>query len=253
MKAMLYALENGRKWRQLPKSFGDWNALYKRVNRWAKSGLLANIFEYLYQEEITSLNMDRLCLDSTIVKVPPKRLLSMFASRTRPVAARLLSGTWSFKKSGSQSIGRSRCGNTTKIHLLCVDAKTPVALLLTEGHRHDAPQGRKLLKDSGSAPELLYKYGKSPEQSITLIADKSYEGDKTRKLAKVLGYDLCIPPKSNRKEPWEYDTELYKSHNEVEGNFRRVKEYRRVFTRYYKFDVMYMGFVMFGYIIEALR
>ena len=71
VKAMLYALENGGKWRQLPKSFGDWNALYKRVNRWAKSGLLASIFEYLYQEEITFLDMDRLCLDSTIVKVHP--------------------------------------------------------------------------------------------------------------------------------------------------------------------------------------
>jgi len=71
MKAMLYALENGGKWRQLPKSFGDWNAIYKRVNRWAKSGLLIRIFEYLYQEKITSLDMSRLCLDSTIVKVHP--------------------------------------------------------------------------------------------------------------------------------------------------------------------------------------
>jgi len=71
MKAMLYALENGGKWRQLPKSYGNWNALYRRVNRWAKSGLLARIFEYLYQEKITSLDMDRLCLDSTIVKVHP--------------------------------------------------------------------------------------------------------------------------------------------------------------------------------------
>ena len=158
-----------------------------------------------------------------------------------------------FKKRGKQAIGRSRGGNTTKIHLLCADAKTPVALLLSEGHRHDALQGRKLLEDSGSTSELLHKYGKDPEQSITLIADKAYKGDKTRKLAKGLGYDLCIPPKSNRKESWEYDTELYKSRNEVERNFRRVKEYRRVFTRYDKLDVMYMGFVMLGYIIEALR
>ena len=69
MKAMLYALENGGKWRQLPKSYGNWNAIYRRVNRWAKSGLLVTIFEYLYQEEITSMSIDALCLDSTIVKV----------------------------------------------------------------------------------------------------------------------------------------------------------------------------------------
>ena len=158
-----------------------------------------------------------------------------------------------FKKSGEQSIGRSRGGNTTKIHMLAADERTPVAFSLSEGHRHDAPQGRKLLDDCGHVPTLLSKYGKDPEQSITLIADKAYEGDKTRKLAISLGYDLCIPPKSNRKEPWEYDTELYKSRNEIERNFRRVKEYRRVFTRYDKLDVVYMGFVMFGFIVEALR
>ena len=72
MKAMLYALENGGKWRSLPKrDFGDWNAIYKRVNRWAKSGLLFLIFEYLYREKITSLDIDALCLDSTIIKVHP--------------------------------------------------------------------------------------------------------------------------------------------------------------------------------------
>jgi len=71
MKAMLYALENGGKWRSLPKSFGDWNAIYKRINRWAKSGLLAKIFEYLYKEKITSLEIDILCIDSTIVRVHP--------------------------------------------------------------------------------------------------------------------------------------------------------------------------------------
>ena len=71
MKAMLYALENGGKWRQLPKSYGNWNALYRRVNRWAKTGILAEIFEYLYREKITSADIDALCIDSTVVKVHP--------------------------------------------------------------------------------------------------------------------------------------------------------------------------------------
>jgi len=137
--------------------------------------------------------------------------------------------------------------------MLCADERTPIAFLLSEGHRHDAPQGRKLLEDCGDVPMLLSKYGKDPASTITLIADKAYEGDKTRNIAKGLGYELCIPPKSNRKEPWLYDTELYKSRNEIERNFRRVKEYRRVFTRYDKLDIVYLGFVMFGFIVEALR
>ncbi|MDR1492371.1 MAG: IS5/IS1182 family transposase, partial [Planctomycetaceae bacterium] len=61
------------------------------------------------------------------------------------------------------------------------------------------------------------------------------------------------PPKSNRKEPWEYDTELYKRRNEVERYFRRLKDYRRVFTRYDKLDIMYASLVTFAMICETLR
>ena len=148
---------------------------------------------------------------------------------------------WCFKKSGRQAIGRSRGGNTTKIHLLSADERTPIAISLSAGYNHDAPIGRK----------LLTLYGKPIEGKVSLIADKAYEGYKNRKQIADLGYDICIPPKSNRKQPWSYDKELYKRRNEVERLFRRVKEYRRVFTRYDKLDVMYMGFVLFAFIVEA--
>jgi len=69
--AMLYALENGGKWRQLPKRYGKWNSIYKRVNRWAKDGVLKRVFEFLHAEQITDLTMDALSLDSTIIKVHP--------------------------------------------------------------------------------------------------------------------------------------------------------------------------------------
>jgi len=137
--------------------------------------------------------------------------------------------------------------------MLSADERTPVAMSLSEGQLHDGPQGRALLEQCGPVSELLKKHGKNESTEITLIADKAYESDKTRYFAKNLGYKLCIPPKSNRKEPWEYDVELYKRRNEVERIFRRVKEYRRVFTRYDKLDLMYMGFVMLGFIVEALR
>ena len=138
-------------------------------------------------------------------------------------------------------MGRSRGGNTTKIHVLSANEKTPVALSLSAGNSHDAPCGRKLLSDYGRVQELA------------LIADRAYEGDETRNLAEDLGYILCIPPKANRKATWEYDKELYKQRNEIERMFRRVQEYRRVFTRYDKLDVMYLGFVLFAFIIEAFR
>ena len=83
--------------------------------------------------------------------------------------------------------------------------------------------------------------------------DKAYEGDEVRLLAKSQGFKPVVPPKSNRKKPWKYDTELYKRRNEVERYFRRLKAYRRVFTRYDKLDIMYASFVNFAMICETLR
>ena len=65
--------------------------------------------------------------------------------------------------------------------------------------------------------------------------------------------ESVIPPKGNRKEPWEYDKELYKRRNEVERYFRRTKAFRRVFTRYDKLEVMFISFVNFAIICETLR
>ena len=83
--------------------------------------------------------------------------------------------------------------------------------------------------------------------------DKAYESNQTRRLAVEMGYIPVVPPKRSRKDPWEYDTELYKRRNEVERLFRRIKRFRRIFTRYDKLDVMYLGFVTFGFIVDALR
>jgi len=62
-----------------------------------------------------------------------------------------------------------------------------------------------------------------------------------------------VPPKSNRLEPWEYDREMYKRRNEVERLFRRLKGFRRIFSRFEKLDVIFLGFVVFVLIVDALR
>ena len=82
--------------------------------------------------------------------------------------------------------------------------------------------------------------------------DRAYEGDNMRATAKELGYTPVVPPKKNRIDPWEYDEELYKRRNEVERFFRRIKRFRRVFTRYDKLDIVFAGFILFAMIVDAL-
>ena len=80
-----------------------------------------------------------------------------------------------------------------------------------------------------------------------------YEGNETRQLVLDLGFIPVVPPKSNRVEPWQYDREMYKRRNEVERLFRRLKGFRRIFSRFEKLDVLFMAFIHFALIIEALR
>jgi len=112
---------------------------------------------------------------------------------------------------------------------------------LSSGEAGDAPEGRK----------LLTKRGKIRKKTL-LLMDKAYEGDETRKLAWELGYCPVVPPKSNRKEPWIYDKRLYKSRNEVERLFRRIKRFRRVFTRYDKLDIIFVSFLLLALIVDNL-
>lgn len=82
--------------------------------------------------------------------------------------------------------------------------------------------------------------------------DRAYEDDKTRELAVKQGFVPIVPPKRNRKKPWEYDKELYKRRNEVERYFLRIKRFRRVFTRYDKLDALYLGNLTLAMIFDAI-
>ncbi len=82
--------------------------------------------------------------------------------------------------------------------------------------------------------------------------ERAYEGDETRKTAVDLGKTPCVPPKSNRREPWDYDFELYKQRNEVDRFFRRIKRFRRIQTRYEKLDLMFPSVLLVVMILEFI-
>jgi len=90
-------------------------------------------------------------------------------------------------------------------------------------------------------------------EGLPLLMDRAYEGDETRQLVLDLGMIPVVPPKSNRLNPWQYNRELYKKRNEVERLFRRIKGFRRIFSRFEKLDVVFLAFLTFALIVEALK
>ncbi|MGS0575864.1 IS5 family transposase [Xanthomonas oryzae pv. oryzicola] len=223
VNAILYVAEHGCKWRGLPKRFGNWHTVYTRMNRWAKAGVLDRMFAQLQKSQIVRIKIEAVSLDSTSIKVHPD-------------------GTGALKKNGPQAIGKSRGGWNTKIHLVAADARTAITFGLTPGNTHDAPAGRTLLEHLGPV-----------ERPIHLLMDRADEGNETRQFALDLGFVPVVPPRPQSGRPWEYDREMYKRGNDVERLFRRLKGYRRIFTRFETLDVMFLGFLSFVLTVDGLR
>ena len=126
--------------------------------------------------------------------------------------------------------------------MVAADARTAVTFSLSAGQAHDAPLGRKLLRRLGRQ-----------RASPALVMDRAYKGDQTRQLALDLGFTPVVPPLKTRREPWEYDGESYKRRNEIERLFRRLKGFRRIFPRFEKLDALFLGFIHFALIYDAVR
>ena len=62
-----------------------------------------------------------------------------------------------------------------------------------------------------------------------------------------------IPPRSNRKEPADYDRHLYRERHLVECFINKIKHYRRIFSRFEKLDVLFLAFISFALILDELR
>ena len=78
--------------------------------------------------------------------------------------------------------------------------------------------------------------------------ERAYKGDPTRQCVKKCGFQPVVPPKSNRLKPWEYGKIIYKRRNEIERLFRRLKAFRRVFSRFEKLDLMVAVFIHIAHI-----
>ena len=111
-------------------------------------------------------------------------------------------------------------------------------LLFGPGQRHDATRSRELI--TGLKPAAV-------------IADKGYDADHLHQAIHDAGTEPVIPAKSNRKAPRSHDKAPYKERNLIERFFNKLKQFRRVATRYDKLLANYAGFVQLAAISILLR
>jgi len=129
-------------------------------------------------------------------------------------------GRWRKRGAYGEAIGRSRGGRTTKIHALTDADGRPRVLLLSPGNAHDVVMAPTLVDAAGSATRL--------------IADKAYDTNALRAVLAGKGIVAVIPSIRRRKPLIPYDVIAYRDRNLIERMFGRLKDFRRIATRYDK-------------------
>lgn len=214
IEAVLYVARTGIPWRDLPPEFGNWSAIYNRLRRWKNNGTWKKLWQQLETDKLSFA--DNLFIDSTIV-------------RAHQHAA------GSLKKNGGQeeqALGRSRGGFSTKIHLGCLSEKNGFSMILTAGQVPD-------VKGFDSV------FNQLPENHRLNngIMDKGYDGDNIRKALIDEEMVPVIPPRKNRTVEIGYELELYKKRNKIERFIGKIKQFRRIATRYDKLAETFLAFL----------
>lgn len=161
LEDILYRMRTGIPWRDLPREFGQWSAVFRRFNLWSKKGVLTEVFQFL-----SRINESQwLFIDGSIVKAHQD-------------------GT-NVKAQAQQAIGKSRGGKSTKIHLAVDNGGLPVYFELSGGQVHDVSHGPSLVESS--------------PYSEVVVADKGYDSQALRELVSSRNAKYVIPRKRNSK------------------------------------------------------
>lgn len=130
----------------------------------------------------------------------------------------------------NQHIGRSRGGNTTKIHTVVDGLGNPVYLQLSKGN----------INDNVLAIDVLSHVNL---EGANILGDKAYGASEIRNYITGKNATYTIPPKINTLKPWSCDWWIYKERHLVECFFNKLKHFRRIATRYDKLATSYLAFI----------
>lgn len=133
----------------------------------------------------------------------------------------------------NQCIGITRGGRNTKIHAVVDALGNPIYVKLSAGNVHDSVIAEDVL-------EHVHLDG------TIVMADKAYGKYDLREYIANHNAAFCIPPKTNETDPWFCDWLQYKERHLVECFFNKLKEFRRIATRFDKLASRFLAFVHLG-------
>jgi transposase len=142
-------------------------------------------------------------------------------------------------------LGRSQGGFSTKIHLRAEGGGKPIALLLTAGQRHEQVMFEALM-ESGAVKRV--GRGRPRLRPRRVAGDKGYSSRRIRQYLRRRGIGAVIA-RQKRERRTRFDKAAYRKRNVVERLVARLKQFRRVATRYEKRAVNYLAMLTIAAIV----
>jgi transposase len=223
INGILWILATGAPWRDLPAQYGSWHTVSSRFYRWRQAGIWQRLLQALQcrADDQGQVDWSVHFIDSTIVR-----------------AHQHAAGARGGQK--DEALGRSRGGFSTKIHVRADRRGKPLLLLLSAGERHDQRMFEPLL-EQGQIRRV--GRGRPRHRPGRIVGDKGYSSRRVRRWLRQHGIRHTIPHKRNECRGGPFDHQMYRERNRVERLINRLKQYRRVATRYEKRAANYLAMV----------
>lgn len=138
---------------------------------------------------------------------------------------------------------------STKLHVRVDGKGRPLAVMLTGGECHESTVAQALVNAGGVKRSTAGRPRKRPRR---IVADKAYGSRLFRQFLRRRGIRSTLPRKSNERRRGKFDKALYRQRNHVERFFNRLKQSRRIATRYEKRAVNYLAMITIACILMWL-
>ena len=235
LNGMLWIDRTGAPWRDLPECYGPVGTVSSRFYRWRAAGIWDWVLSALQAEADAcgGLDWNLHFVDATVIRAHQHA-----AGARRDGAAG--------GGENVEALGRSQGGFSTKLHLRAEGGGKPIAAVLTAGERHEQIALEALL-DRGAIRRS--GRGRPRLRPRRLAGDKGYSSPTARSRLRRRHIRPVIPSKSNQRRQPRFDREAYRQRNRIERLINRLKQFRRIATRYEKRAVNYLAMVTLGMIL----
>ena len=142
-----------------------------------------------------------------------------------------------------QGLGRSRGGFSTKMVLTAIDENTPVAVEVLPGQVHEATQVEKMLDASQARLTQIEE----------AVADKGFDGEPQRQAMASRNIRPVIPYRANQRKRGSVNRKAYAERNKIERLIGKLKEFRRIATRYDKLKETFLGIIQLALAYICLK